>query len=414
MQTVNPPKVGERLRNSVSIKALTGHPGGYKWRATFIEGGKRKQKYFKTKVAAEEWQEDREEEAQENGTSHRLTVAERSAVIDTREKLAALGLDVRTALDHAIDYFERSQKSATVAEVVEQTINDARSSDSSDQHISDLNTKLGKFSKKFGKRSVATISPDEIRDWLDRLKLKPNSINSYRNKLVTAFTHAVERGYLTENTASKVKPKKVKEAKYSAISPEEASDLIEQTDERTLPVIAIGLFTGARTSEIKQLDWSAVDFTGDDESKYGYLRIDAEIAKSSRNRLIPISKNLAHLLTPLAKESGKIWPVNGRKLLLAVWRAARFGEPGSETEDEKKEGIELKPWPRNAMRHSYASYHLAHHKNADALALNMGHTNTSIIFKHYRKMVKPDAASKYWVLGLPEEEGKVVSIAAGE
>jgi hypothetical protein len=30
-------------------------------------------------------------------------------------------------------------------------------------------------------------------------------------------------------------------------------------------------------------------------------------------------------------------------------------------------------WPRNALRHSFASYHIAHFRDAAALALKMGH-----------------------------------------
>ncbi len=239
MEKAKSPQIGERLRNSVSIRPLASHPDGYKWRATFIEGGKRRQKYFKTKAKAEEWRDDREEEAQESGTSHRLTVAERSAVIDTREELAALGLDLSAALDHAIDYFERSQKSSTVAQLVAETIDEARSSECSDRHVSDLKTKLGKFSKTFGKRSVATITQDEIRDWLDGLDLLATSSNSYRNKVVTAFSAAVRRGYVADNTASKVRPKKIKEARFSALSLADSAALLDLADERTLPVVAI-------------------------------------------------------------------------------------------------------------------------------------------------------------------------------
>ncbi|HEY5894055.1 MAG TPA: hypothetical protein VIT91_12565, partial [Chthoniobacterales bacterium] len=31
------------------------------------------------------------------------------------------------------------------------------------------------------------------------------------------------------------------------------------------------------------------------------------------------------------------------------------------------------PWPRNAMRHSFASYHLAAHRNETATQAQMGH-----------------------------------------
>jgi integrase len=55
-------------------------------------------------------------------------------------------------------------------------------------------------------------------------------------------------------------------------------------------------------------------------------------------------------------------------------------------------------WPNNALRHSFASYYLAHFKRAGAaeLALEMGHTNTNLVFQHYRQLVKPNEAKRYW------------------
>ncbi|HUF63040.1 MAG TPA: hypothetical protein VMN36_13265 [Verrucomicrobiales bacterium] len=50
----------------------------------------------------------------------------------------------------------------------------------------------------------------------------------------------------------------------------------------------------------------------------------------------------------------------------------------------------------NAGRHSYASYHLAHFRNASDLALQLGHHNTEVLFAHYRELVSPDAAAAYW------------------
>ncbi len=48
------------------------------------------------------------------------------------------------------------------------------------------------------------------------------------------------------------------------------------------------------------------------------------------------------------------------------------------------------------MHHSFASYHLAHFKDAKSLALQMGHTNEDLIFSNYRQLVKPKEAERYW------------------
>src|SRR2546430_16070985 len=45
---------------------------------------------------------------------------------------------------------------------------------------------------------------------------------------------------------------------------------------------------------------------------------------------------------------------------------------------------------------SCASYHLAHFKNAASTALELGHHESRITFAHYRELVKPKEAERYW------------------
>jgi integrase len=71
----------------------------------------------------------------------------------------------------------------------------------------------------------------------------------------------------------------------------------------------------------------------------------------------------------------------------------------------------LLPWPPNALRHSFASYHLAHFQDAAKLALELGHTNQHLLFRHYRELVKPASAAKYWSI-VPEIQTKLVALAA--
>jgi hypothetical protein len=69
-------------------------------------------------------------------------------------------------------------------------------------------------------------------------------------------------------------------------------------------------------------------------------------------------------------------------------------------------------WPNNALRHSFGSYHLAHFKDAPALALQMGNS-PDVIFRHYRELVKPKEAKRYWQI-MPSGDAvkKVVAFAA--
>jgi integrase len=71
----------------------------------------------------------------------------------------------------------------------------------------------------------------------------------------------------------------------------------------------------------------------------------------------------------------------------------------------------INEWPQNALRHSFASYHLAHFKNAASTALELGHHDSRVTFAHYRELVKPKEAARYWKLK-PVKTSKVVPMVA--
>jgi hypothetical protein len=68
----------------------------------------------------------------------------------------------------------------------------------------------------------------------------------------------------------------------------------------------------------------------------------------------------------------------------------------------------LTPWPRNVLRHSFGSYHLAFHKNEAVTAAEMGNS-PAVIFQHYRALVIPEAAEKFWKL-VPETESDAQNV----
>ena len=65
-------------------------------------------------------------------------------------------------------------------------------------------------------------------------------------------------------------------------------------------------------------------------------------------------------------------------------------------------------WQKNALRHSFISYRVADTQNVNQTALECGNS-PSIIFKHYRELVRPAEAKKWFGIA-PEADGKVMVI----
>jgi integrase len=108
--------------------------------------------------------------------------------------------------------------------------------------------------------------------------------------------------------------------------------------------------------------------------------------------------NLKAWLLPDSARTGRLWPWSPKEYyrrLEAARIKARIGK-----------------WPSNALRHSYASYHLAYHQNAAALALQMGHTSQAMIFSNYREVVTRHDAERYWDVKPVRAAANVIPMAA--
>ena len=56
----------------------------------------------------------------------------------------------------------------------------------------------------------------------------------------------------------------------------------------------------------------------------------------------------------------------------------------------------IEKWPQDVLRHSFASAHYAFRKNPAQTALLLGHRDQNMLLTHYRDLMKPSEAAKYW------------------
>jgi len=394
--------IGSRKGNSVSVTRWK-HPF-YKWRVRWVELGRGQETGFKRKADAEEWAEKKEKELLDFGVGATFTAEERSAVLDTRNDLEAAGMSLREAVAMALELRRKEFRSITVKELVTKLISDRERAGKSDRYIRDLRSRLGRFSTDFGIRSVVSIGRDEITDWIRGLNQSAISQNNYLRVIRILFSEGIKGKYLSESPAVHVTEAKVTQTEVGTLTPGELVILLGKAPEELVPALAIGAFAGIRREEINKLDWRDLDL------KHGTIKVRPRNAKSARNRLVPIEANLSDWLKPYARPEGKVWCKGGDKKFTASLRAAGFGKPGMETEKEKKAGIKfLRPYPENGLRHSYATYWLAKHQDSGALSLHMGHSNSRIVFDHYRAPVPVEEAEAYWNIR-PEQAGNVISI----
>jgi integrase len=362
-----------------------------KFVVNYREAGKRKRSFFETKEQAASFCAFKNAELKRNGVEHAefptaLRVMAQSAV----ERLKPFGRTITDAVDHFVAHLKASEKSCSAVQLVKELVTAKEKDGASQRHVSDLRSRLNIFAGKFDARPVATITSREIDDWLRSLNVSPVTRNHYRRLIVLAFNFAVKRGYATDNPADKTDKAKEPSGDVGILSISEAAQLLECATPEVLPYIALGLFAGLRRAEIQRLDWSEIDFGS------GLIKVKAEKSKTAQKRFVTIQPNLKEWLLQVRKHRGRIAAENSefRKQL-----------------DDARAAAGITKWPDNALRHSFASYHLAHFKNAAATALELGHHDSRITFAHYRELVKPKEAERFWDIR-PAATEKVVHLSA--
>jgi integrase len=312
----------------------------------------------------------------------------RTDALTAAKELEPLGATILEAAKFYADHLRRVRTSEKVPRVVNELMAAKEQDNLRPRYLSDLKARLTRFGEAFGERPIASISAGEINAWLRSLAIQPGTRNSIRLRLGVLFSYAIERGWCQENPTRGIKKLKTSSA-IGILSPEEYAKILEVAQDVTLPYWLLGGFAGLRRAEIERLEWQDIRFAS------GLVEVPALKPKTVSRRFVPIQPNLAAWLAPYSDRTGKVCPPNLRKRLEA---------------DRLNAGW-LKPWPSNGLRHSFASFHLARFQDAAKLALELGHTNQELIFRHYRELVTPEAAAKWWGIR-PAVQPNLIALSA--
>lgn len=370
------------------------------WCVTWPKVGKgRNRQFFKDKAEAETVLEKRLIEQENFGTAGlSFNDRQRAEYFDCGEALKPFNATLRDAVNFYIPHLRAAKRTCTAVELVKELLSVKEADGASVRYLSDLRSRLTQFSESFNGKPVVEITSPQIDEWLRSLsrkgtgkRLAPVTRNNFRRVLIVAFNFANGRGYCVGNPARQSARAKEIESAVGILTVDQTARLLERSFPELLPYVAIGAFAGLRRAELERLDWQEVDLPS------GLIEVTATKAKSARRRFVRIQPNLAKWLHPYTQLSGNVTPPSYRVLLEAARATA---------------GIEQ--WPPNALRHSFASYHLARFNDAAALALELGHTNSNLVFQHYRQLVKPKQAERYWRIAPSAASKKVIQFAAAE
>jgi integrase len=405
---------GKRRKRSHTLKIVCENVRGkkrFKLVGFYIDG-KRVRKYFETEKAAETFlnaerirrenlgaraakidgalAEDavRASEALQP-TPYTLLDAARIVAV-AEEKLAPHSIRIEDAIDKYIAEAEKRQRSVTVAQLIVQFLENRRAKRRSAVYLQDLKIRLARFEQAMGNRIVADLTAPDIEAWIHSLDVGPQTQNNFRAVLSAMWTFAVRRGYASSNIVQFVDKASVVRDHVPVFSVDELQRLLNAAPTDYLPVFAISAFAGLRPEEVNKLRWEDIDL------KERTIRVNASSAKTRKKRFSELSDNLMAWLRPYLGRTGRVAPPNLQKLRRATMKAAGILQ-----------------WPQDVLRHSFASAHYAFHKNPAHTALLLGHRDQNMLLNHYRDVMKPSEAARYWAILPQSSADNIVPMKAG-
>lgn len=332
--------------------------------------------------------------AEAGATGFLLTPKQLGAAVSAQKRLSEV--NSKADLLEVVNFFIRHTRPEGGEKALKDAIDDLLSAKKKagkkESYMKGLGWSLRKFATDFSDSKIHEISRDDFETWLDEEDFSLATRRNYIRDCGILFNFAVSKKWLSASPVEGVEKPEIEDREIVALTVRQTARLLltarnQDTFRPFLASIAIQLFAGLRTSEIRTLEWSEV--------RDKQIVVLASKAKTRQRRTVSISDNLATWLVTERKNSGLVAP-QGRE-----WRTGFTALIGA---------ARITPWPRNALRHSFGSYHYALHKNENLTAAEMGNS-PEMIFKHYRAVVFDKDEKRYW--NLASKETKVIPFGSG-
>ena len=351
-------------------------PSKNRWRVSYQVKAKQHRKFFHTREEAEQFAADRREDVKEYGVSFvTLTPLQRAQIQIELERLKRNGWTLPAAVDFVLEH-GKAPPALPLKSIAEQCLRAKEAKGCRPRSLRKLRTTIDRFLVGRRDRPACEITSAEILEFLTRNGWRPATAKSFLIDVRTLFAFGVRNKLCRENPALFVELPRMEDKPPGILTPAQSATLIHQchaAEPTLLATLALCLFAGVRPEEARRLAWE--DVVPD------FVEIKAHKAKTRRRRLVTITPQLRAWLD-LARNVESELPV------------ANFANKFNRV--RRLSGL-FKDWPHDAMRHSFASYHLAKHRNENTTAHEMGHS-PQMLYQHYRELVRPAEAEAFFAI----------------
>lgn len=243
-------------------------------------------------------------------------------------------------------------------------------------------SRIDRFAASFTGRTLDEVTRAEFREWLKTCGYSPGQIRAVRALYKWAIAHEPPRAASDVTAGLSGAGERAEDIKF--LSVEDCGKIMRHAGEYRA-ALALMLFAGVRPSEVRDgnkppLTWRAVN----DADKI--IRIPSEIAKTGRARIMEgLPDAVWAWLGKCGKDADPVCPYRSERAVQAAKDAAGYGK--------------RRKWPHDALRHTFATYHVAAFANPGQTAMLMGHEgNPTMLHRHYRGLATKAEAERFWAL----------------
>lgn len=425
-----------------------------RWRLTFWTTEGRKREHFSTRQEAEDRIRELEKDRVRFGeAAEAMSSTLRADAVFAAGLLKGTGKTLTEAARALVEKLTAEKKGKPIADAVDLFVKSR--DNASDGYRAVLKARMDLFAAHFQGETTTSLTVEKLQEFLDAVARRDSkgTVKHYRTALSMFFVFCEARKWCSGNPAKLTTKIKVPKKKVRILTPVQAEKLLLSCDPAILPGVALQMFCGVRSNEIRQLDWSAlkrhetqVELPQEPAAKgrkpappktvtkVEYtLTVEAEEGKTDSRRVTPVPDCCVAWILPHIQTSGPIWPA-GHEKARDLWTLARvkagFGpeqkpkHPLRKTFfsdcpavraaqlDPKtgKERTDLVPWPGNALRLSAISYRVAETGDLPRVAYESGNS-PKIIQSNYNGLATPQDARKFYAV-VPVQPSKVTRLRA--
>lgn len=281
-----------------------------------------------------------------------------------------------------------------------------------------LQCSLGQLARRFKGRTINSITPVELDEWLRVSNKNIVTRNNKRARFVSLWKWARDKGIVPDigrTVADRVTRDSIRELrrrhKTETWAPDELRTILAHVPDRYLPWVVFSAFAGIRTMEIygltkkdqsrkALLSWDDVHLTG----AHPRIVVPSPVAKTAQRRVIPICPALLEWILTLPNRSGLIGNTVGPWEMFHRERGICLSAIGILSSAVGG------PWKKNALRHSFGTYRVLQSNSLGETALEMGNSE-SMIRNHYLDIGRTQKEATDWFSIRPSEIDRCQAMA---